>query len=38
MSRSSQMADSLKHIKFLFSGVFWRQGDTGTLLGQRKCR
>ncbi len=28
----------LKHIKVPFSGVFWRQGDAGTLLGQRKYR
>ena len=24
--------------KVPFSGVFWRQGNTGTLLGQRKYR
>ena len=24
--------------KVPFPGVFWRQGDTGTLLGQRKYR
>ena len=28
----------LKHIKFRFPVYFWRQGDTGTLLGQRKHR
>ena len=34
-SRSSQIPEAHK---VPFSSVFWRQGNTGTLLGQRKYR
>ena len=37
MSRAARWQISKAH-KVPFSGVFRRQGDTGTLLGQRKYR